>query len=173
MGFFHPCRIRAIRVGYRGCFPQLRGGACFGRIFLKGGGGPGDFRRGGGAAQRVPGAKAGSGEFSGCGAAAGSPAGTPWGQWRFCGIFGVWLNGGFVAPSGSPAEKWECGVICFTRAGGRGHRWGGWRPVGVARARIYERACGCVRARAWRVTRSRLPLGDGRKWDNIPLSRLY
>lgn len=53
----------------------------------------------------------------------------------------------------SPAEKWECGVICFTRAGGRGHRWGvagrwGSRGRGFmnARAGAYARAPGASRA---------------------------
>ena len=106
-----------------GCFPQLRGGAGLCRIFLNGGGGPEEF----------------------------------WGprpadscrQDRVQGIFGnqgggLVPSGKFVAPAGSPAEKWERGVICFTRAGGRGYRRGaacrwGSRGRGFMNARPGER----------------------------------
>lgn len=122
MGFFHPCRIRAIRVGYRGCYPQLMGGACFGRIFLKGGGGPVDFRRGGSPADsRCQGRSRGIFGALGAGRVpSGNPVAPVEVLWNFRGVAQRGIRGAVRAP----AEKWESGVICFTRAGGRGHRWG-------------------------------------------------
>ena len=115
-----------------GCCPQLRGGACLGRIFLKGVGVRRNF--GGDPTQRIPAASGGPVEFSGRGETPGP-------------------SGKFVAPAGSPTEKWERGVICFTRAGGRWYRWGvagrwgrAWRVFMNARPGARTRAPGASRA---------------------------